>query len=68
VLWLTAVIDSGADGLVHGLAVASDLSDVLLFATIAVWAAALLDAAEPVWFKTLGGAVGTPTSSAAASP
>jgi hypothetical protein len=58
VLWLTAVIDSGADGLVHGLAVASDLSDVLLFATIAVWAAALLSAAEPVWFRTLAGAVG----------
>jgi hypothetical protein len=58
VFWLTAVIDSGADGIVHGLAVASDLSDVLLFATIAVWAAALSNAAEPVWFKTLGGAVG----------
>jgi len=58
VLWLSAVVDSGADGLVHRLAVASDRSDVLLFATIAVWAGALVSAAEPMWFKTLAGAVG----------
>lgn len=58
VLWLTAVAGSGADRLVHGLAVASDLTDVLLFATIALWAAAVLGAAEPVWFTTLAGAVG----------
>ena len=37
-LWLTAVARTGSDGLVHGLAIASDLTDVLLFATIAVWA------------------------------
>ena len=37
VLWLTAVADNGADGLVHALAVASDLTDVLLFAAIATW-------------------------------
>jgi hypothetical protein len=58
VLWLTAVAGSGSDGLVHGLAVASDLTDVLLFATIALWATAVLGAAEPLWFKTLAGAVG----------
>ena len=58
VLWLTAVAGSGADGLVHGLAVASDLTDVLLFATISLWATALLGAAEPLWFKTVAGAVG----------
>jgi hypothetical protein len=58
VLWLTAVAGSGADRLVHGLAVASDLTDVLLFATIALWATTVLSAAEPFWFKTLAGAVG----------
>ena len=58
VFWLTVVAGSGADGLVHGLAVASDLIDVVLFATIAFWATAVLGAAEPLWFKTLAGAVG----------
>jgi len=58
VLWLTAVASTGTDGLVHGLAVASDLTDVLLFATIAVWAMAVLRAGEPVWFRMTAGAVG----------
>ena len=58
VLWLTAVADNGADGLVHALAVASDLTDVLLFAAIATWATAALLVAEPIWFKALAGAVG----------
>jgi hypothetical protein len=58
VFWLTVVAGSGADGLVHGLAVASDLTDVVLFATIAFWATAVLGAAEPLWFKTLAGVVG----------
>lgn len=57
VLWLAMVADSGSGPLVHGLAVASDLTDVLLFAAIATWAAALLRAAETVWFRTLAGAV-----------
>src|SRR4051794_19781597 len=56
VLWLTAVADTGADGLVHALAIASDLTDVLLFTTIAIWATVALRAAEPLWFKTLAGA------------
>ena len=58
VLWLTAVAGNGADGLVHALAVASDLTDVLLFATIALWATAVLLAGQPLWFNTLAGAVG----------
>jgi hypothetical protein len=57
VLWLAWVGGSAADGLVHGLAVASDLTDVLLFATIALWSTAVLGAADPLWFKTLAGAV-----------
>jgi hypothetical protein len=55
VLWLSTVADSGSDGFVHGLAVASDLADVLLFAVISVWAALLVRAARPTWFKVLAG-------------
>jgi len=58
VLWLTAVAGTGTDALLHGLAVASDLVDVLLFATVGVWATAVLRAAEPLWVRMLAGAVG----------
>ena len=55
VLWLAVVSDAGANGLVHALAVGSDLVDVLLFAAIAVWLTNLVRAAQRVWFKALAG-------------
>jgi hypothetical protein len=58
VVWLAVAADRASDGLVHALAVASDLVDVLLFATIAIWSAALVAAAEWWWFTVLAGAVG----------
>jgi hypothetical protein len=58
VLWLCAVADTGSDAMVHRLAVASDLVDVLLFTTIALWAAALLGHTTPPWVRGLAGVVG----------
>jgi len=41
VLWLTAAAAGGRDALVHGLAVASDLTDVALFVAVAGFAAVI---------------------------
>ncbi|MDX6325702.1 MAG: hypothetical protein QOK15_2056 [Nocardioidaceae bacterium] len=57
VLWLTAVAGTGSTGYVHALAVASDLTDVALFSAIALWAATLVRAATPAWFRALAGIV-----------
>ena len=57
VLWLSVVAKDSGDSLVHGLAVTCDLTDVLLFATIAVWATSVLKVARPSWFKGLAGIV-----------
>lgn len=57
VLWLSVVAKDSADGLVHGLAVTSDLTDVVLFTAIAVWATIVLRVAIPHWFKGFAGVV-----------
>ena len=57
VLWLSLVAKDSADGLVHGLAVTCDLTDVLLFAAIAAWATIVLRVAIPNWFKGFAGLV-----------
>jgi hypothetical protein len=57
VLWLTAVADTGSDGLVHGLAVASDLADVALFTAIALWSWTLVRVSSTSWFRILAGVV-----------
>jgi hypothetical protein len=57
VIWLIVVADDGGDRLVHRLAVASDLTDVVLFAAIATWLVMVVRAAEPLWFKALAGVV-----------
>jgi hypothetical protein len=57
VLWLSVVADTASDDLVHGLAVASDLADVLLFAAIGVFGAALSRASASTWFTVLAALV-----------
>jgi hypothetical protein len=57
VLWLSVVAKGSSDGLVHGLAVTSDLTDVVLFAAIAAWATSVLRVAIPNWFKGFAGLV-----------
>ena len=50
-LLLVALHDSASDGLVHALAVLSDLADVLLFATITPYAACVWAGRGPAWFR-----------------
>lgn len=57
VLWLTVVADTGSKGLVHGLAVASDLTDVALFTAIALWAGTLVRASTTSAFRAVAGVV-----------
>lgn len=50
-LLLVALHDRASSGLVHALAVLSDLTDVLLFATITAYAACVWAGRGPAWFR-----------------
>lgn len=58
VVWLVAVADAGSDADLHGLTVAGDLTDVLLFLAITVWSAALVRASTTAAFRVLAAVVG----------
>ena len=58
VLWLVVVADTAARADLHGLTVAGDLTDVVLFLAIAVWSAMLVRASSTVAFRVLAGIVG----------
>ena len=58
VLWLCAVAGDGSATMVHRLAQASDLVDVVLFAAIAAFAASVAMVTELTWLRWLAWVVG----------
>ena len=58
VLWLCAVADNGSADLLHRLTVASDWTDVLLFATIAAFSWSVTTAAARPWLRAVAVGVG----------
>jgi hypothetical protein len=56
VLWLCIVVRTAPASTVHRLATLSDLSDVLLFGSVGLFATSVADAADARWLRLLSGA------------